>query len=127
MAVDEPNKIDFVAYDKTKTFVDLVISDHLDWRENEGEHLLILQDKLNTYLEFKEGGQLVERFPWAASLPVTIKIMAKYPLSPQAEKFLRLAKDPVEETGAALVFELVPQKTKSGRNRKAKGTRSAKD
>ena len=127
MAVDEPNQIDFVAYDKNKTFIDLVISDHLDWRENKGEHLLILQDKLNAYLEFKEGGQLVKRFPWAAGLPVTIKIMAKYPLSAQAEKFFRLAKGPVEETGATLEFELVPKKTKSRRNRKAKGTSSAKD
>ena len=76
MAVDEPNQIDFIAYDKNKTFVELFISDHLDWRENEGEHLLILQDKLSAYLEFKEGGQLVERFPWAAGLPVTIKIAA---------------------------------------------------
>ena len=46
MAVDELTKIDFAAISKDRTHVALIIVDHLDWLENEGEHLLMLQEKL---------------------------------------------------------------------------------
>lgn len=107
MSVDETNKIDFTAWDKNKSCVWLTISDHLGWREEEGEHLLLLQDKLNTYLYFIESGKLVETFPWADGLPVVIRIAAKYPLSAEATKFFDLVKGKLGEIGVSLEFTLV--------------------
>jgi len=106
MTVAEPKKIDFTAISKDRTHVALVIVDHLDWLTNEGEHLLMLQDKLNSYLEFIESGELVQNVPRAKGLPVIISIMGKYPLSTEAEKFFDLAKDAVTEAGFSLEFKV---------------------
>ena len=106
MAVDEPNKIDFTVISKDRTYVMLIVVDHLDWHENEGEHLLMLQDKLNTYLEFIEGGELVQNMPHAAGLPVIISIYGKYPLSSEAARFVELAKGTVAGAGFSLEFKV---------------------
>ena len=106
MSVQETRKIDAVAMDKSPTDVTLLISDHLDWIEDEGTHLLLLQDKLNAYLDFIESGELVRKIPRAAGLPVIILVDAKYPLSPMAQKFFDLAKGAVKEAGVSLDFEL---------------------
>jgi hypothetical protein len=58
MTVEETNIVDFVATSPDSDDVLLVVSDHLDWHENEGEHLLTLQTKLHLYLTFIETGQL---------------------------------------------------------------------
>lgn len=106
MTVDEPTKIDFTAISKDRTHVALIIVDHLAWLENEGEHFLMLQEKLNTYLEFIEGGELVQNMPHAAGLPVIISILGKYPLSTEAEKFFNLAKGIVAGAGFSLEFRV---------------------
>jgi hypothetical protein len=106
VAIDEPDKIDFTVISKDRTYVTLIIVDHLDWLENEGEHLLMLQDKLNTYLEFIEGGELAQSMPRAAGLPVIISIYGKYPLSQEAARFFDLAKDTVAGAGFSLEFRV---------------------
>jgi hypothetical protein len=73
MAVDATNKVDFVAWRPDMPTVRLVIADHLDW-ENESDHLLTLQSKLNTYLEIVESGQLLRDFPDTAGKSVQIEV-----------------------------------------------------
>jgi hypothetical protein len=106
MSVEETNKIDRTAWDKNKTHVWLVISDHLDWEVEEGEHLLLLQDKLNSYLDFIESGKLVETLPWANGLPVTIRIYGKFPLSAEAARFLELVRQKLETIDLSVEFKL---------------------
>ena len=53
--------------------------------------MLLLQDKLNHYLEFIESGQLVEAKPEFKGLPVLIHVAAQYPLSDQATNFVSRA------------------------------------
>ena len=49
MAITEKDVIDSVAYENNQLLLQLY--DHLDFdREFEKDHLLILQDKLNTYI-----------------------------------------------------------------------------
>jgi len=110
MSVDETNKIDRTAWDKDKTRVWLVISDHLDWKAEEGEHLLLLQEKINTYLHFIESGKLVETLPWADGLPVTIRIYGKFPLSREAARFLDLVKQKLETIGVSIEFKIFSPK-----------------
>ena len=102
MSVDEPNKIDFTSVDKARSRVLLSIADHLDWTENEGEHLLMLQEKLNTYLYFIESGKLVETYSWAKGWPVVIEIAAKYPMNAEATRFFNLAGQRIAELGFTL-------------------------
>jgi hypothetical protein len=106
MSIDETSKIDFWWRDKEKGLAVLAISDHLDWDQDEGEHLLLLQEKLNTYLHFIESGEMVKTKPDMAGLPVVIQILAKYPLSEQATTFYRLAEKTISGAGFSLEFEL---------------------
>jgi hypothetical protein len=105
MSIDEPAVVDFLWKDEANNRAVLTISDHLDW-EDEGEHLLLLQDKLNHYLEFVEGGQLVEAKPEFKGLPVLIHVAAQHPLSENAAKFYEMAQQRVAELGCALEFDL---------------------
>jgi hypothetical protein len=103
MSVDEPDKIDLLVTDKEKNHVLLVIADHLDWEEfDEGHHLELLQDKINAYLHFVEGGELVEMRPDLKGLPVIIQVDAKYPPSRKAVEFYRIAGPIVAEAGVSL-------------------------
>jgi|HubBroStandDraft_6_1064221.scaffolds.fasta_scaffold708056_2 hypothetical protein len=50
MTVEETLKVDFHGLDPKTGAVLMVVSDHLDWDEHEGEHLLILPNEwLNAY------------------------------------------------------------------------------
>ena len=87
MSIDELNKIDRIITYKENQYVVLLLSDHLDW-ENEGEHLALLQSKLNAYLDFIENGELGRHRPDLKEWPVTIRVAGKYPLSAEAAKFI---------------------------------------
>jgi hypothetical protein len=110
MTVEDTDKIDFVTGEPKTGDMVLTISDHLDWGENEGEHLLVLQNKLNTYLEFIEGGQLYAKFPQAVGRNIVIQVMGKFPLSEEASKFYRLAGKAIEGYGYSLRFRQPPSK-----------------
>ena len=61
MAVDDQDIVDLVAHDKGGDCL-LVISDHLEWDED-NEHLFMLQEKINRYLNFIASGELYDKFP----------------------------------------------------------------
>jgi hypothetical protein len=103
MSVDETDKIDILVTDEEKTYVLLVITDHLDWEEfDEGYHLELLQDKINAYLSFVESGELLKIRPDLKGLPVTIQVDAKYPASRKAVEFYRIAGPIVAKAGVSL-------------------------
>jgi hypothetical protein len=68
-----------------------------------------LQDKLNTYLEFIESGQLYSKFPRAIGRKIVIQVFGKFPLSEEAKKFYRLAGKAIEDLGYSLRFKHQPQ------------------
>ena len=104
MTVEDIDKIDFATGERRTGDMILTISDHLDWDENEGEHLVMLQKKLNTYLEFIESGQIYAKIPQAVGRKIVIQVMGKYPLSEEAGKFYRLAGKAIESYGYSLRF-----------------------
>jgi len=106
MAIDDTNKIDILFKDREGHAV-LVIADHLDWEEfDEGEHLLLLQEKLNTYLAFVDGGQIVKVRPDLKGLPVVIQVDAMQAPSEKALQFYRVAGKAVADAGVSLVLHL---------------------
>lgn len=62
MTIEQLDKVDVIANDNEKVI--LVISDHLEW-DDQNEKLLLLQDKLNLYLSFIESGEIFEQYPIA--------------------------------------------------------------
>lgn len=105
MSVDQPAVIDFLWKDQKHNRVVLTISDHLDWEE-EGEHLLLLQDKINHYLEFVESGQLGEARPEFRGLPVLIHVAALHALSKHAARFYELVAERLSGTPVSIEFDL---------------------
>ena len=104
MSIEQADKIDFVNIEDKTGDVLLSISDHLSWDEGEGQHLLMLQTKLNTYLAFIEGGQMYRQIPEAAGRHVVINLVGKFPLSEEATKFFRLASQAIRDAGFSLRF-----------------------
>jgi hypothetical protein len=108
MSIEQTNTVDFVTLDETSGDAMLTISDHLAWDENEGAHLELLQRKLNTYLRFIETGELTREFPHLEGRSVAINLVGKFPLSQQAETFVRKAGEAIRDAGFKLQFEVHP-------------------
>ncbi|HIC7208338.1 DUF6572 domain-containing protein [Burkholderia stabilis] len=98
MSILETNVVDLIGVDPSKKIAKLGISDHLEWLVPEGEHLL-LQEKINTYLSFIEGGELYQHFPNARGCRCEIELLAKYPLSLVEIDFFGKAKAVIREAG----------------------------
>jgi hypothetical protein len=105
MSIDQADKIDFVNIEYKTGDVLLSISDHLSWDEDEGEHLLMLQTKLNTYLAFIEGGQMYRQIPETMGRRIVINLVGKFPRSEEASKFFRLASQAIHDAGFSLRFQ----------------------
>jgi hypothetical protein len=87
MSITETNKIDIVAARADSSVVKLVITDHLGWDDFEA-HARLLQDKVNTYLEFVESGQLARtQTPKIPDPPdVHFALVLQYPPTKEAEE-----------------------------------------
>jgi hypothetical protein len=106
MSIEQENVIDFVAIDRASGDLHLTITDHLPWDHNEGNHLVLLQNKLNAYLRFIESGEAFEKMPAAKGRSIVIKLVGKFSLSEQASRFFELARCRIEEAGFRLQFTL---------------------
>jgi len=104
MSVEQLDVVDIVSTDKSDHVV-LTVSDHLDW-SNSVQHQNILQEKLNKYLAFVEGGEIFERYPDAKGRPVAINIVFKFRPDSQGIQFLARAKDVIESAGIILRYEV---------------------
>jgi len=61
------------------------------WGEH-GANLPDLQEKLNTYLNYVEGGQLWRDYPAMAGKKVAFRLHTQYPLTKREENFLEIVK-----------------------------------
>lgn len=102
MSIEDKNLIDVISIDKQGILV-LTISDHLEW-DDKNEHLLLLQDKINSYMDFIENGQLAESYPEKADKKIIIQIVFKYYPNKIAEEFLAIVKRFLSEKGHAFDF-----------------------
>ena len=101
MSMENKEVIDIVTIDKEGNAV-LTITDHLPWDE-ENEHLLLLQDKINSYLGAIEDGQLYDIYPNAKNRNIVIEIVALD--SPNKDGFLFLERVKGILTSAGYGFE----------------------
>lgn len=106
MSILDKNKIDSIGINKDNENVMLGISDHLDW-SNEYEHLIMLQDKINSYLNFIESGEIYESYPKAKDRNIEIILYAKYDITEKAEEFLNVVYNSIVEAGFSLSCEIL--------------------
>jgi hypothetical protein len=106
MSIEQIDVVDFVSIDKNSGDAWLTISDHLTWDRNEGEHLLLLQNKLNTYLRFIESGEVLKKFSETEGRRMVINLVGQFPLSERASLFVEKASAAVSGAGFKLQFKL---------------------
>lgn len=106
MSVAQTNVVDAIGVDNVTGDVVLTITDHLEWTGSDNEHLLLLQEKLNTYLSFVESGELLEAYPNAKGRAVLIDVVCKYPPNQQAQGFYNQVTQIVEGAGLKLRHRL---------------------
>ena len=105
MSVENYKIIDFASIDKNGYAV-LTISDHLEWDDN-NEHLLILQNKINAYLSAIEAGSFYGDYPDAKGRNVIINIVAQYEPNNDARFFLDRTKEVLQSAGYGLRFSVL--------------------
>lgn len=107
MSVDQTNVIDAIGVDNMTGDLVLTITDHIEWTECDNEHLMLLQEKLNTYLSFVESGEILKTYPNAKDRVVLIDVVCKYPLSEQAKCFFNQVTAFITDTGMKLHYRLL--------------------
>lgn len=109
MSVTEAKTIDMWGIPKwDNNKIILGIADHLEWgdRTQQGEHLLVLQEKINNYIAFIESGEIYTEIPGAIGKSPVIRIQGKYELSEQGELFVDSVAETLKEVGIGFEFVL---------------------
>lgn len=109
MSVTDTNIIDMWGIPKwDNSKIVLGISDHLGWADKteQGEHLQLLQDKINKYVAFIESGEIYTEIPGALGKSPIIRVLGKHELSEQGELFIDSATGVLKEAGIGLEFVL---------------------
>ena len=105
MSVEQIDKVDFIGTLPNGN-VQLTISDHLTWDET-NEHLIILQDKINSYLDFIESEQLYEVYPNSKNKEIIISVIFKNKPNEIAEDFLQSCKETIESLNIDFNWEVL--------------------
>lgn len=105
MAVENLKVIDFASINKEGNTV-LTISDHLKWDDN-NEHLLMLQNKINVYLSAIETGNLYGEYPDAKGRNIIINIVAQYEPDENARLFLNTTEKILQSAGYGFEFSIL--------------------
>ena len=105
MTITQTSVVDFIGVEEEHESVYLAIADHLEWSPEEPEHLLALQDKINTYIQFIESGQVYEAREGIRAFSLKIKVFGAHPLSAEGQAFYRHATEVLRPLNVALEFE----------------------
>jgi len=83
----------------------LFVFDHLNW-DNPGEHLQLLQDKINAYLGFIESGQYGEQAPNQKFDKFIIRVISMFQPPSTVEGYIQAAAAQIQQFGVQL--QIVP-------------------
>jgi hypothetical protein len=111
VTVEQTDVIDLLSIDPQGRIV-LTIADHLSWDQDEHQHMWVLQEKLNRYLECIESGEINglarERLDReiAPGAVFVISVVAQHSPTPHANAFLMKAAETVRGAGLEWTFRL---------------------
>ncbi len=105
MSIDQVDKIDIISTAQDGKVI-LTISDHLPW-DKSNEHLLLLQNKINSYLAYIETGQIFEDYPNAQYNNLVIRISMQYEPDDIALRFLNLCHKTIRKSGFELSWQVI--------------------
>lgn len=107
MSLEKTNEVDAIGIDNETGCVTLSVIDDLEW-EDEGEHLSLLQEKINCYLSFIESGEIYSSYPQAEGRNFEIKIYFKYDFPQICKDFLEKSSKIISEAGFYLNYKIMP-------------------
>ena len=96
MSINKKDAIDVIST-SPEGRVTLTISDHNTWDET--WHLQLLQNKINSYLQFIESGQIFEDYPNAGGRELIIETVMQFEPNEEGISFLEKAKEIVIKAG----------------------------
>jgi len=97
MSIEDINKVDGIAVSEDGKELFLLITDHMSWK-NEYEHLIKLQDKVNSYISYLESEQYKELYPDKQFLAYCIEIHFKYSITENCSKFIQVVNNQLSES-----------------------------
>jgi hypothetical protein len=104
MSVVEKKEIDGIGKSKDGSTLVFMIADHLEW-DDEFWHLNILQDKINSYLEYIETNQFSDIYPNDEFKFYHIEISFKYKITDKCKKFLETVQKQIENYNIKVIVE----------------------
>lgn len=104
MSIDQTGVVDAIGVDDSSGRVVLTITDQFEWGGN--EHLLMLQEKLNTYLRFVESGEIIEMYPDSKGRNILISLVCKHPPDKSGLGFLNQISSIVEGAGMKFSYQV---------------------
>lgn len=107
MSISDANTVDMIGTVVEENKVVLSISDHLAWDEQTGEHLVLLQEKINTYLRFIESGEIYMSFPSANGKSLAIRVYFQHEPNQMAQNFIAKAEAVLREIGIELQTRII--------------------
>jgi len=102
MSIEQTNIVDAIGTDHDANEVVLTIADHLPWSGEDKEHLYLLQEKINTYLAFIEGGEIYHSYPSAKAKQFVIEVVFQFSPNDSWQWFLSRIEPIVSNAGIAL-------------------------
>lgn len=112
MTVAHTGVVDWLGIEQGTGDIVLTVIDDLDWSDDHG-HLLLLQEKLNTYLAFMESDDILEQLVQRTGrtvtrgTPIKVRILAKYPVSEHGAAFVTHAQGVFDRAGFGLSLKIV--------------------
>ena len=103
MSVVDNKTIDGIALTDDKKGIILLITDHVDWRD-EYQHLVMLQKKINVYISYLEEKQYEDIYKGEDIIYGIIEIHFLHSLTINAEKFLQSVQNQVGELGVKIQY-----------------------
>jgi hypothetical protein len=98
MSILDKESIDGIAYDNERKAIIMLITDHLGW-ENEYEHLIKMQDKINNYICYCENRQYLQIYKNEIITNAVIDIRFLMEPSKKAFEFLQVVQNQVGHLG----------------------------
>ncbi|KVD94720.1 hypothetical protein WS63_03555 [Burkholderia stagnalis] len=110
MTILDSNTVDVIGTLPERNLVVLSISDHLEWGMETAEHLLLLQEKINTYLGYIESGEVYTSFPSAKGRNFMIRVYFKHEPDAEADTFIGRAASVLRDAGIELETLVDPER-----------------
>lgn len=105
MSLTEVKQVDAIGEDKESGVIVVTLIDEMDW-DNENNHLMLLQEKINNYLSFVESGEIMTSYPSSVNKKVGINVVMQYEPSENGITFLNKVKEIVVNAGIGFEYSV---------------------